>query len=79
MVVYYYRKVRLVEMNFHNKKDFERVWMWLCIILCLFPTGCRDKSEEYYNRGLWHLDKEQYDLAISEFNSAIRINPKLYS
>jgi len=30
----------------------------------------------YYNRGTEYKDKEQYDRAITDFNEALRLNPK---
>jgi tetratricopeptide (TPR) repeat protein len=30
----------------------------------------------YFNRGISHTDKGEYDLAISDFSKAIAINPK---
>jgi tetratricopeptide (TPR) repeat protein len=65
-------------MHLQNKKTIKWTLLWSVMALCLLPTGCRDKSTEYYNRGWRYLDKEQYDLAISEFNFAIRIKPKLF-
>ena len=79
VVVYYYRKVRLVKMYFRNKKALKWTLLWLVMIFCLLPTGCRDKSVKYCNRGKKQIEKAQYDLAIAEFNSALKINPKLFA
>ena len=65
-------------MNLQNKKAIKWAMFCLGVVFCFFPAGCRDKSAEYCNRGKKHIEKEQYDLAIAEFNSAIIINPKLF-
>jgi len=39
----------------------------------LFPIK---KDQMYYSRGFLHFEKGQYDMAIKDMNSALKINPK---
>lgn len=63
-------------MNVQNKKAIKLTLLWPVMLFCLLPTGCRDKSTEYYNRGIAYTEKGEYDQAILNFTKAIEINPK---
>jgi hypothetical protein len=39
-------------------------------------SGAKDDAEAYYKRGVEFYEKNDYDIAISEFTEAIRLNPK---
>ena len=62
-----------------NKVTFKKVLLRSGMVLCLFLTGCRDKSaSHYYHRGSDHMMREEYDQAILCFDKAIKINPRFY-
>ena len=53
----------------------------ICVLVVLFVSGCAKKEqprlESVIERGNAFQDKGQYDQAISDFNKAIEINPRL--
>ena len=60
-----------------NKVTFRKVLLILAVVLCLFLTGCRDKSaNHYYHRGSDYMIAEEYDQAILCFDKAIKMNPR---
>ena len=63
-------------MRVQNKETFKSILLTLGMIVCLFVTGCKDKSVDHTNRGRAYLNKHEYDLAIGEFTKAIEINPR---
>jgi tetratricopeptide (TPR) repeat protein len=57
--------------------------MWITLPIILFfllscvSTQQKQRDAEFYHlQGMGYLDKGQYDQAISDFNTAIEINPK---
>ena len=61
-----------------GKKAFTMIAVWLGMLVCLFVTGCRDKSAgtDHYDRGeAYYLDGE-YDQAVAELTKAIEIDPR---
>ncbi len=62
--------------NKETLKTLKRILFKLGMVVCLFLTGCRDKSTDSNNRALAYAKKGQYDLAISDYNKALEINPR---
>ena len=58
-----------------NKETFKRVLFWSNMVICLLLIGCKDKSINHLIRGNDHLNKGEYNQAISEFTKAIETNP----
>ncbi|MCP4259665.1 MAG: tetratricopeptide repeat protein, partial [Planctomycetes bacterium] len=69
---------------FLKKASFKRIILWPCVVVCLFLTGCGEKSiktnlklaADYNNQGNTYAEKGEYEQAISNFNKALEINPK---
>lgn len=61
----------------HSIAVFKTVVLGMLVVVCLFLIGCRDKSVDHYNRGCDYYAEGQYNLAVSEFTKAIKINPRL--
>ena len=54
----------------------------ILIALAVFISACATTKVEspavaYFNRGLAYQEKGEYDKAITEYNRAIKINPRL--
>ena len=67
-------------MYVQDKKAFKMIAVCLGMLVCLFVTGCRDKSADatdHYDRGEAHYLDGEYDQAFSELTRAIEIDPKL--
>ena len=67
-------------MYVQGKETFKMIALWLGILICLFVTGCRDKSAvaaDHYDRGEAHYLDGEYDQAFSELTKAIDIDPRL--
>jgi len=59
-------------MRLQNKETFKSILLMSCMVLCLFLTGCRDKSVDHYNRGFVYHKKGEYNRAISYYTKAIK-------
>jgi tetratricopeptide (TPR) repeat protein len=73
-------KARLVMMCVQDKEAFKMIALWLGMLVCLFVTGCRDKSAataDHYDRGEAHYLDGEYDEAFSELTKAIEKDPRL--
>ena len=67
-------------MYVQDKEAFKMIAVWLGMLVCLFVTGCRDKSAaatDHYDRGEAHYLDGEYDQAFSELTKAIEIDPGL--
>jgi len=62
-----------------DKEAFKMIAVWLGMLVCLFVTGCRDKSSatDHYDQGEAHYFDGEYDQAFSELTKAIEIDPRL--
>ncbi|MHC4204571.1 MAG: tetratricopeptide repeat protein [Planctomycetota bacterium] len=66
-------------MYIQGKETFKMIALWLGILICLFVTGCRDKSAvaaDHYDRGEANYLNGEYDQAFSELTKAIEIDPR---
>lgn len=70
------RKESLVMMCVQNKETFKRVLLRSGMVVCLFLTGCAERTADYFYRGGAYYHKAEYDGAIFYFSKAIEINPK---
>jgi tetratricopeptide (TPR) repeat protein len=59
-----------------NKETFKRVLLRSGMVVCLFLTGCAERTTDYFYRGGAYYHKAEYDAAIFYFSKAIEINPK---
>ncbi len=67
-------------MRVQDKETFKMIAMWLGVFVCLFVTGCKDKSvtaTDHYDRGEAHYLAGEYDQAFSELTKAIEMDPNL--
>jgi tetratricopeptide (TPR) repeat protein len=67
-------------MFIQGKETFKMIALWLGMFVCLFFTGCRDKSAaaaDHWERGEAHYLDGQYDQAFSELTKAIELDPRL--
>ena len=65
-------------MYVQDKEAFKMIAVWLGMLVCLFVTGCRDKSAvaaDHLERGEAHYLDGEYDQAFSELTKAIEIDP----
>lgn len=56
--------------------------LWVVLVLGLFggilsSCGTQKMAEEYYEQGKKLYEKKEFDQAISSYNEAIKLNPKL--
>jgi len=65
-----------MKMRAQNKKIFKRMLLLSGVVVYLLLIGCRDKSIDHIKRGNDHLNKGEYDQAISDYTKAIEINPR---
>jgi len=65
-----------MKMLIQKKETFKKVLFWSSVVICPLLIGCRDRFADYYNRGIDHLKKGEYDQAISCFDKALEINPR---
>jgi tetratricopeptide (TPR) repeat protein len=73
-------KVRLVMMCVQDKEALKMIAVWVGMLVCLFVTGCRDKSAaavDHCERGEAHYFDGEYDQAFSELTKAIDLDPGL--
>ncbi len=63
-------------MRVQNKETFKRVLLSSGMVVCLFLTGCAERTTDYFYRGGAYYHKDEYDAAIFYLNKAIEINPK---
>ena len=45
------------------------------LVILLLVCGCKNEAQEACKRGYLANEKHDYDLAISEYTEAIRLNP----
>ena len=51
------------------------VLVLLLLVGCGTPTPALDDADAYFSRGIAYLEKDEYDLAIAEFDKAIQLDP----
>jgi len=57
-------------------KQMKRTFWLLTAMVLLLAAGCDTKQTDL-NRGIAYFEKGQYDQAISNYNKALEINPRL--
>ena len=68
---------KLIAILFPHREILINILLTLVTLCCLITTGCKDASV-HHDRGLDHLEKGQYDKAISEFTKALEIKPWIF-
>ena len=61
---------KLIAILFPHRETLINILLTLVTFLCFFVVGCKDASV-HQDRGFDHLEKGQYDKAISEFTKAL--------
>jgi Flp pilus assembly protein TadD len=63
-------------MRTQDRKTLGKIFFIVCMVVCLFLAGCKDKSIDHYGQGLDYYNKGEYEHAIAEFTKAIEINSR---